>query len=43
LQEIFDNDLNFDSYGNVDYKSILNSDIFSKLEAKRIQEKARAA
>ena len=42
LQEIFDNDLNFDSYGNVDYKSILNSDIFVKLEAKRIKEKVRA-
>ena len=43
LQEIFDNDLNFDSYGNVDYKSILNSDIFVKLEAKRIKEKVRTA
>ena len=36
LQEIFDSDLNFDNYGNVDYTSILNSDIFVKLEAKRI-------
>ena len=43
LQEIFENDLNFDSYGNVDYKSILNSDIFVKLEAKRIKEKVRTA
>jgi len=40
LNEIFDNDLNFDNYGNVDYTSIINSDIFVKLEARRIQEKA---
>ena len=40
LNEVFDNDLNFDNYGNVDYTVILNSDIFVKLEVKRIQEKA---
>lgn len=40
LNEVFDNDLNFDNYGNVDYTSIINSDIFVKLEAKRIQDKA---
>ena len=40
LQEVFDNDLNFDNYGNVDYVGILNSDIFVALERKRILEKA---
>ena len=40
LQEIFDNDLNFDNYGNVDYVSILNSDVFVALERKRILAKA---
>ena len=32
LDEIFDNDLNFDNYGNVDYTVILNSDAFVTLE-----------
>lgn len=32
LEEIFDNDLNYDNYGNVDYTVILNSDIFVTLE-----------
>jgi len=41
LSEVFDNDLNFDNYGNVDYTSILNMDIFVALEAKRIREKAQ--
>jgi hypothetical protein len=36
LVEIFDNDLNFDNYGNVDYTSILNSDLFVALERKRL-------
>jgi hypothetical protein len=36
LMEIFDNDLNYDNNGNVDYISILNSDIFVALERKRI-------
>lgn len=40
LAEVFDNDLNFDNYGNVDYTVILNSDIFVKLEVRRIQDKA---
>lgn len=40
LNEVFENDLLFDNYGNVDYTSIINSDIFCKLEAKRIQTKA---
>ena len=40
LQEVFENDLNFDNYGNVDYTGILNSDIFVTLEAKRLREKA---
>jgi hypothetical protein len=40
LDEIFNNDLNFDNYGNVDYVIILNSDIFVALERKRILAKA---
>ena len=40
LAEVFDNDLNFDNYGNVDYTVILNSDIFVKLEVRRIKDKA---
>jgi hypothetical protein len=36
LMEIFDNDLNYDNNGNVDYISILNSDIFVALERKRV-------
>ena len=36
LMEIFDNDLNYDNNGNVDYISILNSDIFVALERTRI-------
>jgi len=36
LMEIFDNDLNYDNNGNVDYISILNSDIFVALERKRL-------
>lgn len=40
LTEIFDSDLNFDNNGNVDYVSILNSDIFVMLERKRLTAKA---
>jgi hypothetical protein len=40
LEEIFDNDLNFDNYGNVDYISILNSDLFVALERRRLTAKA---
>ena len=36
LEVIFNNDLNFDNNGNVDYMSILNSDIFVMLERKRL-------
>ncbi len=32
LEEIFDNDLNYDNYGNVDYTVFLKSDIFVTLE-----------
>jgi hypothetical protein len=32
VSEILENDLNFDSYGNVDYNVILNSDMFCVLE-----------
>lgn len=40
LGEVFENDLNFDNYGNVDYTGVLNSDIFVALEAKRLRERA---
>lgn len=42
LQEVFENDLNFDNYGNVDYTGILNTELFMTLEAKRIRELALA-
>jgi hypothetical protein len=32
IDEVFESDLNFDNYGNVDYTVILNSDIFVTLE-----------
>lgn len=37
IDEIFENDLHFDNYGNVDYTVILNSDLFVALERKRIR------
>ena len=40
LLEVFENDLSFDNYGNVDYTSILNKELFQTLEAKRIRELA---
>ena len=40
LAEVFDNDLDFDNCGNVDYTAILNSDIFVALERKRLTSKA---
>jgi len=40
LSEVFDNDLNFDNYGNVDYTGIMQSDIFVTLELKRLRERA---
>jgi len=40
LAEVFDNDLNYDNNGNVDYVEILNRDIFVALERKRIIAKA---
>jgi Ca2+-binding EF-hand superfamily protein len=38
MQEILENDLNFDNYGNVDYTVILNSEEFVGLEAERVKE-----
>jgi hypothetical protein len=32
IDEVFENDLHFDNYGNVDYTVIINSDIFVTLE-----------
>ena len=32
IQEILENDLHFDTYGNVGYKVILDSDLFCNLE-----------
>ena len=40
MQEVFENDLNFDNYGNVDYTSILNTELFLTLEARRLREVA---
>ena len=40
LAEVFENDLNFDNYGNVDYTGILSSDIFVTLEAQRLRARA---
>lgn len=37
VEELFDNDLNFDNYGNVDYTTILNNELFVTFERKRIQ------
>lgn len=37
VQEILENDLSFDNYGNVDYTVILNSDIFCHLERARLR------
>jgi hypothetical protein len=38
IEEIYDNDLNFDNYGNVDYTVILNNDLFVSLERQRIRK-----
>ena len=37
VQEILENDLHFDNYGNVDYTVILNSDLFCHLERNRLK------
>ena len=42
LEEIFDNDLHYDNYGNVDYTVILNSDIFVVLERQRLRKLNRS-
>jgi Ca2+-binding EF-hand superfamily protein len=36
FEEIAENDFNYDNSGNVDYKVILNSDLFVSLERKRV-------
>ena len=38
LDEIFDNDLHYDNYGNVDYTVILNSDLFVTMERQRFRK-----
>jgi hypothetical protein len=38
VNEIMDNDVNFDNYGNVDYTVILNSDTFCTLERLRLKQ-----
>lgn len=40
-EEIFESDLHFDNYGNVDYTVILNSDIFVQLERQRMRRIAK--
>jgi len=37
VQELLENDLNFDNYGNVDYTVILNGDLFCHLERARLK------
>jgi hypothetical protein len=37
IDEIFENDLNFDNYGNVDYTVILNNDLFVTLEREKLK------
>ena len=37
IQEIMENDLHFDNYGNVDYTVVLNSDLFCTLERQRLK------
>lgn len=37
MQEILENDLHFDNYGNVDYTVVLNSDLFCTLERQRLK------
>lgn len=41
LEEIFDNDLHYDNYGNVDYTVIINSDIFVTVERQRIRRNVK--
>jgi len=45
VQEILENDLHFDNYGNVDYTVVLNGDLFCALERQRLKatHKARKA
>lgn len=35
IDELFESDLNFDNYGNVDYTVILNSDIFVTVDRQK--------
>jgi len=37
IEEVFDNDLNFDNYGNVDYTVILQNELFVNLEQQRLR------
>jgi hypothetical protein len=37
IEEVFDNDLNFDNYGNVDYTVILQNELFVNLEQSRLR------
>lgn len=39
LNEVFEHDLGYDNYGNVDYTAIINSDLFVMLEVRRIMKK----
>ena len=38
INTILDNDIIFDRYGNVDYNTILNTDLYSKLELQDIEK-----
>jgi hypothetical protein len=37
VQEIMENDISFDNYGNVEYTAVLNSDMFCTLERQRLK------
>jgi len=43
VQEILENELHFDNYGNVDYTVILNSDLFCVLERQRLKASHKKA
>jgi hypothetical protein len=40
VEDIFDHDLQFDNYGNVDYTHVLSKDMFVALERNRLKDKA---
>ena len=41
VEDIFDHDLQFDNYGNVDYTQVLAKDMFVALERNRLRDRAQ--